>query len=187
MGPQDALPEIPPRPRHSRVPLTWAIVAILAVGGCLMAIPLVLLPALAEGLQKKQSTDCMLYLRQIGESLALYAGDYDDRLPPADWMDALGTNIARDKFLHCPSVGFKDPDYGYALNAALVGRVRAEIKDLSTPMVFDTAVQGRNAVAAIDSMPAPPRHLGVNHLVRLDGQVPDLRLRPGDEPKVSGD
>ena len=129
----------------------------------------------------------MLYLRQIGESIALYTADYDDRLPPAEWMDAVGSRIARDKFLHCPFVGLMDPDCGYALIAAGVGLTTAEIQELATPMVFDTVIEGRNAVGALDSRPAPPRHLGTNHQVRLDGQVPGLRMRPSDEPVIAAE
>lgn len=187
MDPLGALPDPPPTTSHSRAPMLWAAVAILAVGGCLLTIPLVVLPGLAQGAQKKQSTDCMLYLRQVGESMALYTADFDERLPPAEWMDAVGTRMARDKFLRCPSVGTADPDYGYALNAALVGRARSEIEDLSTALVFDTVIEGRNAVGALDSRPSPPRHLGTNHLVRIDGLVPGFRLRPSDEPVVASE
>ncbi len=158
-------------PRRGRGPMLWVVAAILSTGCCVLMLPTVVLPAFLQGREAKRSSDCSHYLRQIGEVMGLYAADYDDKLPPADWMDASQRQMPRDKFLHCPSVGTADPDYGYALNGELVGRTRSTIPDASAPMVFDSTVKGRNAVGALDTLPRPGRHLGVNHLVTIDGSV----------------
>lgn len=161
----------PLQPKPNRSPVLWALVAILGTGCCLLIGPAVLLPALAQGRELKRASDCRLYLRQIGGALDMYTADFDGHYPPAEWMDALGGRMPREKFLHCPSM---DPEYGYALNAAVVGKDRESIEDPSTPLVFDSNIPGRNAVGGPDSMPLPERHLKQNNVLQASGAIVSL-------------
>lgn len=158
-----------------RLPVLWVIVAILATGCCLLVFPAVLLPALAQGKELKRASDCRLYLRQIGDALDMYTADFDGHYPPPEWMDALGGRMPREKFLHCPSV---QPAYGYAMNAAVAGRDRETIEDPATPLVFDSNIEGRNAVGGFDSAPAPHRHLGQNNVLRVNGTIEAFPPKP---------
>lgn len=158
----------PPQNKPGRSPMMWAVVSILATGCCLLIVPALLLPALAQGRELKRASDCRLYLRQIGGALDMYTADFDGHYPTAEWMDALGGRMPREKFLHCPSV---DPEYGYALNAEVVGMEREKIEDPKTPLVFDSNIPGRNAVGGIESMPKPERHLHQNNVLQVGGAI----------------
>ena len=163
--------DVPPAasPKRGRGPMIWVIAAIAVGGCCVLILPAVLLPVFVQAKENKARSDCSHYMRQMGETMSLYAADFDDHLPPADWMDSTYRHMPREKFLHCPAVG--TDEYGYALNDELVGRSRSEIKDANTPMVFDSTLTGRNAVGELDTLPNPGRHLKTNHLVTVDGSV----------------
>ena len=126
--------DVPPAasPKRGRGPMIWVIAAIAVGGCCVLILPAVLLPVFVQAKENKARSDCSHYMRQMGETMSLYAADFDDHLPPADWMDSTYRHMPREKFLHCPAVG--TDEYGYALNDELVGRSRSEIKDANTPM-----------------------------------------------------
>ncbi len=58
------------------------LLVVLAIIGVLASM---LLPALASAKQRARSVDCVGNLRQMGLAIAVYAGDHEDRLVPAEY------------------------------------------------------------------------------------------------------
>jgi hypothetical protein len=93
-------------------------------------------------------------LKAIYIALNLYQ-DSEGQYPAASgWMDAIGphlqtTDMSReeaDKKLLRPNLKSPQPgQYGYALNDAIAGRFKGDIKDSKTPLVFETSDLSRNA------------------------------------------
>ena len=88
-------------------------------------------------------------LKALYTALMLYH-DSEDRFPSAEgWMDAIDPRLkANDlsheeanKKLHRP--GFRG--YGYALNDAVAGKYKGDLKDPQIPLIFETADPRRNS------------------------------------------
>jgi hypothetical protein len=118
-------------------------------------------------------------LKQCGLSLAMYAGDFDDRLPLADtWMDAAYPYSKSNEIYKDPTVHDSKPDdYGYAHFLPLSGRDVAKLAEPeAVPLLFQSTLLVRNATGGLDTLPNPPRvqpRSGVqkNHVAFLDTHV----------------
>lgn len=158
-----------------------AAVAIIGVAACIWlwpAIRAVMKIGLPNGpeMHKYEGTN-RDNLNAIRLALVLYH-ENEDRFPDASgWMDAIEKQIKTNdltpeeaaKKLHNPNVKSPGPDaYGYAINDAVAGKYRGDIKDQKTVMVYETDDLARNAHG--DPKKAP-RGTGI----ALDGTILNLK------------
>lgn len=140
----------------------------------------------------KAAEICADRLGKVAKALFLYAGDHDDRLPPAEhWVDASWT-YGSDKdpaevtesIYRCPTISMRREDgFGYAFNLDLDSKPLAEIVDRAgTPLVFDSKALFMNAAGPpVAAYPAPEgRHNGGTrtNIVYADGRVGNRTGRP---------
>jgi prepilin-type N-terminal cleavage/methylation domain-containing protein/prepilin-type processing-associated H-X9-DG protein len=99
------------------------LLVVIAIIGCLVSL---MLPTLAQVRNKADTLRCTSNLRQIGESLLLYANDHGQRMPVIEpWpsqpiygasdgaqtiLQALGTYGVTTSVLQCPA-DLKGPNY----------------------------------------------------------------------------
>jgi prepilin-type N-terminal cleavage/methylation domain-containing protein/prepilin-type processing-associated H-X9-DG protein len=65
----------------------FTLIELLVVIAIIAILAALLLPALARAQLQSRKTKCVNNLRQIGMAMTLYAGDYQDMLPPANALD----------------------------------------------------------------------------------------------------
>lgn len=121
-------------------------------------------------------------LKELNHGLQLYAGDFDDVLPPAaSWMDALAPYVPDPTNFHSPAV--EGQGYGYALNIDVAGKSLTTVDSPdATLSIFDSTDLSRNATDAIGALPNPPRYQGHNTIGYMDGHVKDeFGLHPSRE------
>jgi len=99
------------------------LLVVIAIIGCLVSL---MMPTIAAVRQKADTLKCVSNLRQIGESLLLYANDHDQRMPVIEpWpsqpvyassdgaqtiLQALGPYGVTTSALQCPA-DLKGPNY----------------------------------------------------------------------------
>lgn len=176
---------------------TWAYVLLGAIPACALIGLTVYVMSKALGDMgvsdggKRYTEICVSRLGKVAQAQLLYAGDHDDRLPPAEhWVDATwpyGPPIGRDKkakdpedvvetVFRCPSVSMRrEGEYGYAFNLDLDAKPLGEVPDTKgTPLVFDSKALFRNAAGPpVAAYPVGGRHNGGKDIVvaYLDGQA----------------
>lgn len=130
---------------------------------------------LQEAAAAADKSECQSQLRQLARAFQMYAAASDDALPDPDrWLDLIRPHLPTQVKVHCPA----DPEEGvsYAMNRNLAGKRRPEIaQQNSTPLLFESALHGRNPADTGESWVHPPRHPGGNYVLYVDGSV---RLSP---------
>jgi hypothetical protein len=118
-------------------------------------------PAFRQARENVRSGICSSNLSSLGRAVSMYAADYDDRIPPGDrWMDLTKKYVPINRTFQCPVVRTANrASYGYAMNSKMAGKKRSEV-DQSEPLIFDSTVLTRNAVADLKTLPVPGRHPG---------------------------
>lgn len=137
----------------------------LAVAGlvlsvlCLLTIPTLFLLAMAKGRMHREfgstnpGTECVAHLQQLANAVRIYANDNNDRFPAATWCDALQSGINDLTAFQCPARASRS---GYALNAAVAGKVRYEVAP-ETVVLFESD-KGWNAVGDASTLTSDSRH-----------------------------
>ena len=143
-----------------------------------------LFPVFVKARMVQQRTACMQRLRDQATDLQIYANSNDDRLPNANWMDAISPILAPDqnlkllhrremRDLHCPAVPRSNS--GYAFNMALLSvAVKTVPNPSKTVLTFDSTDLQWNATATPSDAPQEGRHDGKNNFSFLDGHVKAL-------------
>jgi len=122
-------------------------------------------------------------IQSVNTAALIYAGDYDDCLPlAANWVDGTWPYSRSDSIYRSPIVERHDPtQYGYAYNIALAGVLDSAVDRGTTVSFFDSTILARNAASTTSTLPSPPRYVGVNTIVYLDGHA---QAPFGREPTV---
>ena len=112
----------------------------------------------------------------------MYSGDFDDRAPLRDsWMDDVGPYVKNGLLFHCPTVEGLNL-YGYALNAGVKRIDERYVHPNTTPLIYDSVNQARNASDLVTSLPEPGRHDGWDNMVYIDGHAKSIRPSAGSAP-----
>ncbi len=133
--------------------------------------PLMSKPAAPSPTAAAASGSCEQNLKDLYGAISLYAGSWDDCLPPADrWATAIADSSGKAELVRCP--GAKAGTRGYAMNKALGGRkLSAMPKQGETPLIFDSDASGDSPTEDA-SAPAPAgRHGGRSYVLYADGTV----------------
>lgn len=91
-----------------------------------------------------QVTACLSNLKQLAMANQMYLADFDNRFPPKNWTDATQPYWKNKDLLECPLNG--RGGYGYAMNAAVVGKVYVQPEMDRTVLYFETNTRARNLV-----------------------------------------
>jgi prepilin-type processing-associated H-X9-DG protein len=123
----------------------------------LKALPPELRPDLSEFEKPSEPRRSLSNIKQLGLGLAMYATDYDGRLPFADrWMDTLTPYVRNERIFHAPSA--PEGDYGgYAFNARLSWMNWDEVwAPDKVVAAFETPWTWKNAAGGPAGMPKVP-------------------------------
>jgi prepilin-type N-terminal cleavage/methylation domain-containing protein/prepilin-type processing-associated H-X9-DG protein len=116
----------------------FTLIELLVVIAIIAILAAILFPVFAQARDKARQASCLSNCKQLGLSLMMYAGDYDDTLPPAKignsppyrhtcasagegyplwpayWQDVVQPYLKNRQVLRCPS----RPERGYQPNKA---------------------------------------------------------------------
>ncbi|MFY9234791.1 MAG: hypothetical protein WAO58_10075 [Fimbriimonadaceae bacterium] len=139
---------------------TWTRLLLSVAGASLIAvvvIPYVRTIGAGEG---HHAPSCLSQVKQLALGGLMYMGDWNDRLPPAlGWMDSIKPYHKNQDLEVCPEVAKSKGAYGYAFNSALDLKPVSDFPKLeSTPLIYDSVSNWRNATDPFASLPKPGRH-----------------------------
>lgn len=119
-------------------------------------------------------------MRQLATGLAMYAGDYDDRLPLAHtWVDATLPYVKNEILYRSPALASDPNAYGFAFNVLNSGKTTTEFESPATTLsIFDSTLTQRNAFGNPETMPNPARYTEGNAQAFVDGHAVINHNRP---------
>jgi len=145
------------------------------IGATVTILGLVLFPVFARSPAGSHKSFCLSNVKQQATALALYAGDYEDHLPPRTaWMDDLGDYLKSKTSYRCPLL--TDLGLGYGFNAKVSGKAIGKIPEPSkTPLTFDSPDLRRNASSTPSVLFLTERHKGYASVSYCDAHAKSVR------------
>lgn len=148
--------------------LGWVVGGVMAVG----ALGLLVCPCVCGGNFATPKKGCLSNLKQLSQSLLVYAAANDDLAPFQEWMTCLVPGTTGENVGSCPLVVKDDKQYGYAMNAEIIGSKLSTL-DPTTVAMFDTDALGASVIANLAAR-ANRHGLGGN-VGRVDGSAKFVR------------
>ena len=128
---------------------------------------------------RKYNASNLQNLKNLFTAMSLYH-ESEGQFPSANgWMDALksygaASDLAKgeaEKRFVAPEFSGKPGQFGYAMNDALSGKYKGDIKDPKTPLLFDSNDTSRNAHGDPRKLLPSPARAGGNLAVAVDGTI----------------
>jgi hypothetical protein len=116
--------------------------------------------------------ESMKRLKMLGTATLIYAGDHDDFLLAAGWMDDIEPYVKASRPFHSPIFDSDLTKFGYALNQELAGIHGSAIESPSqTIMLFDSTNLSKSAIEPTSTRPSPGRYSGYNTQAMADSST----------------
>jgi prepilin-type processing-associated H-X9-DG protein len=150
-------------PEHQRRERRWEPPVLV---GLALVISTIVNPVLASARVASTRSQCLSHVKDLAKAQALYSGDFDDKLPPADsWRSSTSPFIGDEK--PCPN---STAPYSHAFNRSFGGKSLANIADATQSVShFEADAYGPNANGGKDWF--APRHSGTGSLGYIDGHA----------------
>jgi prepilin-type N-terminal cleavage/methylation domain-containing protein len=153
--------------RRRIAPSAFTLIELLVVIAIIAALAAILFPVFAQAREKARQTACSSNLRQVGQAFAMYAQDYDERLPDRRELKLALPGGYRPWTTWPPS----DPRAGWALLTLNPYTKSAGI--WKCPSVAGSALgQAAQVLQATGSPPAPGTNYWLWRFDRPDEPVP---------------
>ena len=180
----------------------FTLIELLVVIAIIAILASILLPVFARAREKARQTRCTANLKQIGLAADMYAGDYDEALPPLAyaagggmvyWNDLLAPYVKNTDLFICPSHSLRrtDPNYkwSYGWNRYLGGASPGAFSDPAS-LILSGDVLGTSCAISYPSNPNPsanlwqpdPRHNAMAVFLFADGHCKAMRPEGTESP-----
>jgi prepilin-type N-terminal cleavage/methylation domain-containing protein len=141
------------------------LLVVIAIIGILAAM---LLPALNTAREKARRANCLSNLKQIGLGIAMYADNYNGRMPlgssppimgPGQWgmlndaYNLLSNIVTSAKVFACPSDSYMSPQLGYPLSNKVTTTLHTISYSYSTNLIWQDQP---DSIVALDRMGGGP-------------------------------
>jgi hypothetical protein len=149
------------------------VVKVLAAVLAVLVVAAILFPVFT-GTHGSPRSACISNLKQCSTGAAIYASDYDDRVPlAARWMDDLVPYTKNEAIFRCPEL--KVAGFGYGMSKYASGAKVSSDDAALKPLYFETQDLSRNFSTYLPLFPIPSRHKGVAMVSYLDTHAKGIR------------
>ena len=117
----------------------FTLIELLVVVAIIAILAAMLFPVISRAVTKARQAACVSNLKNISMALAIYASDYEDRLPRTRgsnvlWYHVIFPYIRSYAIFYCPVL--KDEGPGYGMNWLCDGLALANVWDVSSVIII---------------------------------------------------